>query len=64
MNLLLLGNQEKSSSQFGNYVVVPAGRLALAVAVQSLWLCQQLRHLFSILGFQTAQKELQEGAAK
>lgn len=32
MNLHLLG-KEKSSSQFGNHVVVPAGRLDLAIAV-------------------------------
>ena len=63
-NFHLLGKQGKSSSRFGNYVVVPAGRLALAVAVPSLCLCQQLRHLFSILGFQMAQKELQERAAE
>lgn len=63
MKLHLLGKQEKSNSQFGNCVVVPAGRLALAVALPSLWLCQQLRHLFSILQFQMAEKELQEEAA-
>lgn len=34
-NLHLLGKQEKSSSQFGSHVVIPAGRLALAVAAQA-----------------------------
>lgn len=60
-NLHLLGKQERST-QFGIHVVVPAGRLALAGAVTSLWLCQQLKHSFSILGFQMAPKELQAGA--
>lgn len=64
MNLHLLGKQEKSSSQFRNHVVILAGRLALLVAVPSLWLCQQLRQLLNILGFQMAQKEVQKGAAE
>lgn len=33
MNLHLLGKEEKSSSQFGNHVVVPAARLDLAIAI-------------------------------
>lgn len=63
-NLCLLGKQKDSSSQFGHHVAVPARRLALAGAVPCLWLCQQLRHLFTILAFRMAQKELQEGAGE
>lgn len=63
-SLCLLGKQKNSSSQFGHHAAVPARRLALAGAVPCLWLCQQLRHLFIILAFQMAQKELQEGAAE
>lgn len=62
-NLCLLGKQKNSSSQFGHHGAVPAKGLALAGAVPFLWLCQQLRHLFIILAFRMAQKELQEGAA-